>query len=422
LTYDPSERSRVLDAYFESQVPPEARPEIAIHGDDFMFRFFLAERRGHRESALVDYFHSGWTLAQTVRDLLGWARPGWTAGRILDFAAGFGRGTRYLARLAGDPARVWMSDLFPAMVEFQTTTFGVHGFASTALPEDLEAPAAFDAIVVSSLFSHLPADTFERWLGRLGDLLAVDGVLVFSVHGEEVRPSGTRLPAPGILFEGQSEIPEIGAARYGTSWVSEEYVGRAIAAALPSGFGYRRFQRALWAYQDAYLVGAALPEGEPPTVGHPVGFPDLPTDLASPEALELSGWAADLAGREIEVRLAVEGEVLARVSPGLPRSGVVEFLRDDRFDRTGFGLRAERPGRPFDPGERVLLEAAVPGGTTHVLACDTIEGLLAQGRQLQQQTGARSGALQGGPRWRRAWPRRLARRLAAWRASGPSVE
>jgi hypothetical protein len=106
----------------------------------------------------------------------------------------------------------------------------------------------------------------------------------------------------------------------------------------------------------------------------------------------------------------------------LPRSGVVEFLRDDRFDRTGFGLRAERPGRPFDPGERVLLEAAVPGGTTHVLACDTIEGLLAQGRQLQQRMGARSGALRGGPRWRRAWPRRLARRLAAWRSSGPSVE
>ena len=84
-------------------------------------------------------------------------------GKFLDFASGHGRLTRFVVQVL-DANRVWISDIKPGAVDYQKTQFGVHGFVSTSLPEDILVDQAFDCIFVGSLFSHLTNETFARWL------------------------------------------------------------------------------------------------------------------------------------------------------------------------------------------------------------------------------------------------------------------
>src|SRR5690349_8804999 len=80
-------------------------------------------------------------------------------------------------------------------VRFQEESFGVHGIVSTVRPEEFVCSERFDAITVTSLFTHLPDRRFVDWLRVLLGLLRPGGVLLFSVHGEEVLSADCALPA-----------------------------------------------------------------------------------------------------------------------------------------------------------------------------------------------------------------------------------
>jgi SAM-dependent methyltransferase len=245
-------------------------PCTAIHLDDSMLRFFVERRHGHRERALVDYFRTGLAAARAIETLVQWwfgaARPGI---RMLDFASGYGRITRFLVqRQAAD--RLWVADLVADAVEFQRRCFGVGGLVSTADPMELPCDESFDCIVVSSLFSHLPPASFAAWLRRLAALLRPGGLLLFSVHDVSLRPLFGKPPldaealarSGGIHYESDSEIP--GLQGYGSTWVDETFVHRAVAEAS-GGAGCVRLPRALSSFHDYYAVGRPLPGAAPPS-------------------------------------------------------------------------------------------------------------------------------------------------------------
>ncbi|MDX1630985.1 MAG: class I SAM-dependent methyltransferase [Thermoanaerobaculia bacterium] len=379
LAYDPSEQNPVLAAFLRDQVPEELRPPMAVHGKDFMLRFFLGQRADHREAALVDYFQSGWSLARAVRAVGLWWFGSGEDLEVLDFGAGFGRGTRYLTRLVS-PDRICAMDLFPEMEEFQEEIFGVRASISSHRPEELDLQKRFDLVLVSSLFSHLPPDLFGRWLARLWQTVADDGLLLLSVHGAETRPPGRGMPKEGILFESDSEIPELDGGAYGSTWVEEDYLGSLLEAL---GLRYHRFPRGLWALQDLYAVGERIPEGPPPRVGQPAAHLDLLPRHPSPRRLELTGWAVDFWDRELEIRLLVGGEPAGRTTPHLERPEAAGLLRRPGRGQVGFWLPVERD-RPFDPREICLVKAVpVDGDGEYVLACDTLQGLRAYARQLE---------------------------------------
>jgi SAM-dependent methyltransferase len=103
---------------------------------------------------------------------------------VLDFAAGFGRVTRWLAA-AFPKAQLVVADTDKRAMSASRELFGVKAV-------DLErvAPPAilgsFDVIWVGSLFTHLPETVARETLIFLRSQLAPGGTLVFTTHGDYV--------------------------------------------------------------------------------------------------------------------------------------------------------------------------------------------------------------------------------------------
>jgi SAM-dependent methyltransferase len=105
---------------------------------------------------------------------------------ILDFASGFGRGTRFL-RAFFPEARLYTSDLLESANSFCESTFGSRSFASHADYSSLEVQATFDVIWVGSLATHLSEKDTHALLAYLSKSLKADGILIISSHGSYVK-------------------------------------------------------------------------------------------------------------------------------------------------------------------------------------------------------------------------------------------
>lgn len=293
--------------------------DLGVHEEDEMWRVFYYRGDQNLDQSLVMYFHSGWKIWSTYRRILAWrfGEPG-RVGKILDFASGYGRVTRFIVHDI-PPERVWVSDIYARGVEFQRRRFGVHGIVSTADPADFRCDERFDVILVSSLFSHLPAETFLAWLRRLWSLLSPGGILVFSVHDEALLPAGHpgkgELAARGLYFEGESESGSLSKAQYGTTWVTEGYVrdvlDRMAAMAVDSpGLSVARYPRGFASLQDLYVAvdqpgvdfsGLDVTGGVDGVLDH--------CSFAFPRRIRMSGWGVDRSSGEPlrEIRARVDG-------------------------------------------------------------------------------------------------------------------
>ena len=102
--------------------------------------------------------------------------------RILDFACGNGRVTRYLKLLFPD-AELTVCDLYPEMVEFCASTFGAKGVISCENFADLVLPEQYDLIWSGSLLTHCDSVLFLECLKAMNRSLATPGVAVATVAG-----------------------------------------------------------------------------------------------------------------------------------------------------------------------------------------------------------------------------------------------
>ncbi|HEY0552929.1 MAG TPA: class I SAM-dependent methyltransferase [Thermoanaerobaculia bacterium] len=350
--------------------------DLAIHEEDEMWRLFYY-RGSHRGSqdldqSLVMYFHSGWKIWSTYRQILDWrfGDPG-QIGKILDFASGYGRVTRFIVHDI-PPERVWIADIYARGVEFQRQRFGVHGLVSTADPADFHCDERFDAILVSSLFSHLPAGTFLAWLRRLWSLLAPGGVLVFSVHDEALLPAGHpgkgELAARGLHFEEQSESGSLSKAQYGTAWVTERYVRDALdRMASGTGVSVARFPRGFASLQDLYVAvdrpgmdfsGLDVTGGVDGVLDH-CGF-------VVPRQIQIGGWGVDrVSGEPLrEIRVRIDGKAVASSSDFHPRPEAAALFPMETVQPVGWQLS-------FD----------LPEGADHTSALLTLTAIDAAGRE-----------------------------------------
>ena len=131
---------------------------IAPHDD--IFGFFA----GHPSSRnpLRDYLADGWrTLSELMLLLEAVDQPLLKTPCVLEFASGHGRFTRHLVKALGAD-RVVVSDVVPDAVEFSRRTFGVEGFMSASVPEQVQWPQRYELVFVLSLFSHLPRRPANR--------------------------------------------------------------------------------------------------------------------------------------------------------------------------------------------------------------------------------------------------------------------
>lgn len=348
--------------------------DLGVHEEDEMWRLFYYRGSENLDQSLVMYFHSGWKVWSAYRKILAWrfGAPE-RVGKILDFASGYGRITRFLVHDI-PPERVWIADIYERGVDFQRRRFGVHGLVSTTDPADFRCDERFDAILVSSLFSHLPAETFLAWLQRLRRLLAPGGVLVFSVHDEALLPPGhpgeAELAARGLHFEPESESASLSKAQYGTTWVTEAYVREILGrvAGDDSAWSIARYERGFASLQDLYVAvdqpgvdfsGLDVTGGVDGVLDH-CGF-------LFPRKIELSGWGVDRASGEPlrEIRVRVDGEVAAVASEFHPRPEANALFPLERVQPVGWQLAFDLPEGTDRDSARLAVAAVDTAGREH---------------------------------------------------------
>jgi SAM-dependent methyltransferase len=223
-----------------------------ISKDDDIFRFFA----GHPTSLnpVRDYLADGWrTLSELMWLLEVHDLPLSRIGSFLEFASGFGRFTRHLVKRLPAGA-LTVSDIVPEAMVFLPGHFPVQAVASTHLPEELTLPRQYQVIFVLSLFSHLPAATWSRWLAKLWAATAPGGLLIFSTHGATCATRAqVKLGGDGFAFFGGSESTALDQAEYGVSYTSEEFVRGAVRVHAP-GAVHTFVQDHFWSQQDAHIL------------------------------------------------------------------------------------------------------------------------------------------------------------------------
>jgi 2-polyprenyl-3-methyl-5-hydroxy-6-metoxy-1,4-benzoquinol methylase len=227
------------------------RVNCVIDPRDDIFRFFANHEIA--KNPVREYLSDGWrTLAELMLLLEAVDRPLLKCGSVLEFAAGFGRFTRHLAKVL--PDRVTCSDVMPGSVEFLRQQFGVKGVESSHDPEKLVLPEKYDLVFVLSMFTHLPTRMWAPWLQALRQSVKPGGLLVLSVHNEDVaREIGVTFDANGTHFIGSSESPSIDADIYGTTFTTRKFVEDTVVGV----FGARPLHyqpQAFWFGQDAVVV------------------------------------------------------------------------------------------------------------------------------------------------------------------------
>jgi SAM-dependent methyltransferase len=310
------------------KAPADAR--MVVDPADEMLAFLHDLHGGDSEQALCAYYASGASIAAVVMQVLRWrfGEPR-RAPSVLDFASGYGRVTRFLLNEV-PPEAVTVSDILPAALAFQRRAFGVRGIASSAKPADLPIPGAFAAILVNSLFTHLPGERFTEWLAALLGRLAPGGVLLFSTHDLSLLHREEQ-PAAGIRFDARSEIATLSGEDYGSTWVDEPFVRAALArTGLP--LAAVRFERALVNYQDLWVVvldpaetfaGLVL-QSEPEVV--------VEECRLSPGQIEVAGWSHARHGGVARVEVSLGGVSLGAGAVSGRRPDVAAVLGPSAAD------------------------------------------------------------------------------------------
>lgn len=232
--------------------------ELRIHPADEMLACFTRSPRS--DAHAFEYLRSGeeafrvfgHAMAECGAEL---AR----AERVLDFACGHGRITRFLVHALGRD-RVEASEIDPRALEFVGRTLGITVRPSATDPAQVRLGGPYDVIFVGSLFSHLPRPRFVAWLRALAASLRDGGLLVFTTHGEHVR-GDYAVDASGFTFVRVSETDRLAKTEYGSSFVRPEVVVELVREAelVPLGFG----EHELWNLQDVFVARRSGPAAEP---------------------------------------------------------------------------------------------------------------------------------------------------------------
>ena len=183
------------------------------------------------------YFRAGASMMGVIERVATWHFGGLgNVGSLLDFAAGYGRSTRFLVRYLPAGAVTVGEIQFSDPLEFQAREFGVLTLQSTSDPAGLLTPRTFDFVFVASLFTHLPRRTFGPWLAKLWEMVAPGGVLVFSVHDAGLDTLGAEWQ-DGFAFIGANEVSALDTEQYGTTFTTETFVRQQLAQTIGEDAG-----------------------------------------------------------------------------------------------------------------------------------------------------------------------------------------
>ena len=333
---------RLACAFIQTAVKNPVTFVAVISPEDEMYTS-TRESVALKTKAKCDYFAIGRECFKSIENIVeAGGKSFGTVRSFLDFACGYGRVTRYLIEEI-QPGRIWVSDIYTGAVDFQVKQFGVNGFYSETEPARLAFPGKFEVIYVGSLFSHLPATRFREWLSTLYSVLDEDGILIFSTHGDSVRPQAMRMDSSGFAFSGNSESGSLSPEEYGSTYVSGSWVSR-----LAKQIGIANIQllgRELRGFQDIYVV---TKEYGPPLVNlsrsrYPTG--NIDSVVATEDGcLSMSGWAMESGSLHPakEICIYANDKFLGKATYGMPRPDVQEYFGGVDWLHYGWNFKVNR--------------------------------------------------------------------------------
>jgi SAM-dependent methyltransferase len=360
-------------------------PSLRVHQSDEMYHHSIAACPTP-EFGTMAYFRAGLQILDALRQTATWhEKPLTELDRILDFAAGYGRSTRFLAALL-PPERIWAAEILPDAVDFQRAEYGISSLQSQEDPAGFRCDEEFDLIFVSSLFSHLPERRWGAWLERLHGLLAPLGVLVFSVHDESLIAARHEMPQNGLLFFPKNEADSWDVADYGRTYVSEAFVSRTIKERLSCN-SYVRLAKSLCFDQDLYMVRR---DGR---VSNSRNFFRGPYGQVEEFSLanirnrtyRATGWAIDMdGGAAPQVLMKMGSDPCVTVTPTLDRSDLNDTFRlgtGEGLVAKGWAASFQFSARVFRPTTALTVAAKSPGsGKEFVLDLIPYQGRLSATR------------------------------------------
>lgn len=344
LAFHPSQETEIAflaRQFIEDSVRNADQVNLYISEEDEMLLYNLLSLRLPRERAILQYFEAGLRTLDTLKQVINWKIGEVSQVKsFLDFASGYGRMTRFLVQEI-PPETVWIADIYQEGVKFQTEQFGVKGIISTPLPEQFDPGLKFEVISVISLFSHLPEKTFLGWLKKLYELLEDNGVLMFSTHNIDLTPSDVEMSESDseIIFIPRSESRSLDTAEYGSTFVTENYVHKAVALATNGEGKVYRIPKGIVNYQDLYLV-VKNPEPDFQSLQffqRPLGHLDACEMSASGE-LVLAGWAAtpNLNTKIAAIEVYINGQLQQQLVPSILRPDVAQYYQNEQYLNSGW--------------------------------------------------------------------------------------
>lgn len=227
------------------------RVNCVIDPRDDIFRFFA--NHALAKNPIREYLSDGWrTLSELMVLLEAVNQPLLQTGSVMEFAAGFGRFTRHLVKAL--PGRVACTEVMPGSVNFLREQFGVESFESSHNPAQINLPGQYELVFVLSMFTHLPTPMWTPWLLTLKRLVKPGGLLIFSVHNENVATeAGVIFDADGTHFIADSESSSLDVNTYGTTYTTRKFVEDNVRNVLGSEpLLYQPYT--FWSGQDAVLI------------------------------------------------------------------------------------------------------------------------------------------------------------------------
>ncbi|MEL7035298.1 MAG: methyltransferase domain-containing protein [Cyanobacteria bacterium J06592_8] len=356
--------------------PQTFKPKIAVADEMFLYQLDELEDRNF-DQALVSYYCLGESLCNSIQQIVNYYFGGFDKiSSFLDFACGYGRSTRFLVQKI--PAeKLWVSDIYADAVKFQTEYFGVNGIVSTQKPEDYPSHQKFDCIYAGSFFSHIPPQTFKRWMHKLYHLLNPEGLLIFSVLDESLLPTSTPMASNGILFSSESsESKTLERKDYGTTYVNTTYIRQLINHISLNKGTIHRIKKGLSHYQDLYLV---TPQANQELTNFKFkysleGYLDN-CNITETGQIQLSGWVMDdnLEGQIEAVQIVVNHQVIQSCQVTDERPDLVEYFQTSKALKTGWKCVID--AGKICPQDMIIIQAINTVGKIGIIAVDSIKNI-----------------------------------------------